>query len=103
MTNEYLKSTRREFSRDYFAFLAVFFAAVFFGVDVPDAALRDGLAAGVFDDVDPRNEAQFSCGLSGDCAFLTANFATLSTIQSKLSWPTEWTSASGAGFMKSMA
>src|SRR3984885_5361857 len=103
MTDEDLKSKLRDLRKDYFAFLAVFFAAVFFGVDAPDAALRGGLALGVFDDGDPRKDAQFICGFSGDCAFFMARFATLSTIQSKLSWPTEWTSASGAGFMKSMA
>src|SRR4051794_16983485 len=37
------------------------------------------------------------------CAFSTAISATASTIQRKFASPTEWTSASGAGFMKSMA
>src|SRR5436853_352353 len=42
-------------------------------------------------------------GFSSLNALLTANSATAFTIQSKFSCPTECKSASGAGFMKSMA
>ena len=44
-----------------------------------------------------------SSGAGGSWALATANRATASTIQAKFSTPTECGSASGAGFMKSMA
>ena len=78
-------------------FFVVFFVVVF---------AADFLAAGFFAAdflSESRKEAQRSSGLAGFWAFLTARLATAFTIQSKLSLPTEWRSASGAGFMKSMA
>src|SRR5581483_7448768 len=52
-----------------------------------------------------RNVDHFSSfgGAPAIFAFSTARFATFSTIQSKFFCPTECTSASGAGFMKSIA
>ncbi|HWZ51377.1 MAG TPA: hypothetical protein VNW54_07920, partial [Granulicella sp.] len=41
-------------------------------------------------------QCNWACFLSATLAFLTASLATESTIQSKLAWPTEWRSASGA-------
>src|SRR3954469_15492801 len=50
----------------------------------------------------PSHRIAFTCFL-GCCAMLIAISATAFTIQSKLSWPTDVTSASGAGFRKSIA
>src|SRR5437588_3403471 len=52
-----------------------------------------------------KNDAQCNsrAGFSSLSAFLTAISATAFTTHSKFSRPTEFTSASGAGFMKSMA
>jgi len=73
------------------AFLAgAFFAAGFFA----------GAAAGV-----PARKADHFRSRSFGASFVLAmaRSATSLMIQSKLAWPTEWRSASGAGFMKSMA
>src|SRR5664279_2565053 len=73
-----------------------FFAVVFFAGDVFFPAGAEGAA--------PRNCAQRSSGLYGaSLAFVTASSATSLTIHSKLSAPTECRSASGAGFIKSIA
>jgi hypothetical protein len=74
----------------YFLF-AAFFTAVLVVVDL--AAVLFG--ADFFSE--PNSEAQRSSGLTGSLALLMARFATALTIQSKLSLPTEWRSASGAG------
>jgi len=80
-----------------FYFFLVFFVAVF----AADFLATVFFAADFFSE--PRNAAQRSSGLIEFWAFFTARFATALTIQSKLSLPTAWRSASGAGFMKSMA
>src|SRR5580704_12507820 len=67
------------------------------------AGFSAAVAAGFSSAAKPpfRNALQrYPAGLPVCClALRTARSATLLTIQSKLAWPTEFTSASGAGFM----
>src|ERR1700677_1025103 len=78
------------------------------GLSHPRTSWLIRFAACPFDEaaeVPPRKALQRYSGASpeGFLAFSMANLATWFTIQSKLAGPTEFISASGAGFIKSMA
>src|SRR5258707_12472360 len=72
-------------------FFVVFFVVVF----AADFFATAFFAAGFFSE--PRNADQRCSGLVGFWAFFTAGFATLLTIQPKLSLPTAWRAGFGAG------
>src|ERR1700722_3120713 len=92
---------QRNWADFYFSLDCALFFVDFFAGALTVVFVAAFFKAGFFSE--PRKDAQRNSGWTGFCAFFTARRATASTIQSKLSLPTECKSASGAGFMKSMA